>query len=48
MSDVTAIHKLVQKRNELKNEIAKIIVGQDVVVDQILLDGEYIGTSFRS
>lgn len=37
MSDVTAIHKLVQKRNELKNEIAKIIVGQDVVVDQILL-----------
>ena len=37
MSDVAAIHKLVQKRNELKNEIAKIIVGQDVVVDQILL-----------
>ena len=37
MSDVTAIHNLVQKRNELKNEIAKIIVGQDEVVDQILL-----------
>ncbi|MFW0737893.1 MULTISPECIES: AAA family ATPase [unclassified Flavobacterium] len=37
MSDVTAIHNLVQKRNELKNEIAKIIVGQDAVVDQILL-----------
>lgn len=37
MSDVTAIHNLVQKRNELKAEIAKIIVGQDVVVDQILL-----------
>ena len=37
MSDVTAIQNLVQKRNELKNEIAKIIVGQDVVVDQILI-----------
>lgn len=37
MSDVAAIHKLVQKRNELKSEIAKIIVGQDAVVDQILL-----------
>ncbi|KAF2515146.1 AAA family ATPase [Flavobacterium foetidum] len=37
MSDVTAIHNLVQKRSELKNEIAKIIVGQDAVVDQILL-----------
>ncbi|WP_367754840.1 MoxR family ATPase [Flavobacterium sp. WC2421] len=37
MSDVAAIHNLVQKRNDLKNEIAKIIVGQDAVVDQILL-----------
>ncbi|QOG02218.1 MoxR family ATPase [Flavobacterium sp. MDT1-60] len=37
MSDVAAIHNLVQKRNELKSEIAKIIVGQDAVVDQILL-----------
>ena len=37
MSDVAAIHNLVQKRNELKGEIAKIIVGQDAVVDQILL-----------
>ncbi|WP_163410597.1 AAA family ATPase [Flavobacterium ajazii] len=37
MSDVAAIHKLVEKRNELKTEIAKIIVGQDAVVDQILL-----------
>ena len=37
MSDVAAIHNLVQKRNELKTEIAKIIVGQDAVVDQILL-----------
>nr|WP_278022787.1 MoxR family ATPase [Flavobacterium ginsengisoli] len=31
------MHNLVQKRNELKKEIAKIIVGQDAVVDQILL-----------
>ena len=37
MSDVAAIHNLVQKRSQLKSEIAKIIVGQDAVVDQILL-----------
>ena len=37
MSDVAAIHNLVEKRNILKKEIAKIIVGQDAVVDQILL-----------
>jgi MoxR-like ATPase len=37
MSDVAAIHSLVQKRNELKKEISKAIVGQDAVVDQILL-----------
>ncbi|WP_298302868.1 MoxR family ATPase [Flavobacterium sp.] len=37
MSDVTAIQNLVQKRLELKKEISKIIVGQDDVVDQILL-----------
>ncbi len=37
MSDVAAIQNLVQKRIELKAEIAKIIVGQDLVVDQILL-----------
>lgn len=37
MSDVIAIQNLVQKRNELKKEIAKIIVGQEAVVDQILL-----------
>ena len=37
MSDVTAIKNLVQKRTELKKEIAKIIVGQDDVIDQILL-----------
>jgi MoxR-like ATPase len=37
MSDVTAINNLVQKRTELKKEISKIIIGQDDVVDQILL-----------
>ena len=37
MSDVAAIQNLVQKRNELKAEISKIIVGQEAVVDQILL-----------
>jgi MoxR-like ATPase len=37
MSDVVAIQNLVQKRQELKSEIAKIIVGQNAVVDQILL-----------
>ena len=37
MSDAAAIHNLVEKRNQLKAEIAKIIVGQDIVVDQILL-----------
>lgn len=37
MSDVTAIQNLVQKRIELKKEISKIIVGQEEVVDQILL-----------
>ena len=37
MSDITAVENLVQKRMALKAEIAKIIVGQDVVVDQILL-----------
>lgn len=37
MSDVAAITSLVQKRNELKAEIAKVIVGQDEVIDQILI-----------
>ena len=37
MSDITAVENLVQKRMALKAEIAKIIVGQDIVVDQILL-----------
>lgn len=37
MSDVAAIQNLVQKRAELKSEIAKIIVGQEDVIDQLLL-----------
>lgn len=37
MSDVAAIQKLVEKHKALKQEIAKIIVGQDLVIDQILL-----------
>src|SRR5690606_25128000 len=37
MSDVAAIQNLVQKRNELKREISRIIVGQDEVVNQILI-----------
>ncbi|MEE1898809.1 AAA domain-containing protein [Flavobacterium rakeshii] len=37
MSDVAAIQNLVQKQAELKKEIAKIIVGQEEVVNQIVL-----------
>jgi MoxR-like ATPase len=37
MSDVTAIQNLVQKQKELKQEIAKIIVGQEEVVNQVVL-----------
>lgn len=37
MSDVAAIKLLVEKHVALKKEIAKIIVGQEVVIDQILL-----------
>ncbi len=37
MSDVAAIQNLVEKHVQLKKEIAKAIVGQDTVIDQILL-----------
>ena len=37
MSDVAAIEKLVQKQKQLKQEIAKVIVGQDEVINQIVL-----------
>lgn len=37
MSDVAAIEQLVRKQKELKVEIAKVIIGQNEVVDQIVL-----------
>ncbi len=37
MSDVTAVKQLVVKYQALKDEIAKVIVGQDQVIDQVLL-----------
>ncbi len=37
MSDVASINNLVKKHAELKKEIAKIIVGQNEVIEQILL-----------
>ena len=37
MSDINQIQNLVRKRTELKKEISKIIIGQDKVIDQILL-----------
>lgn len=37
MSETKAIDELVQKYNRLKQEIHKVIVGQDEVVDQVLI-----------
>lgn len=37
MSDVAAVEQLVLKYNVLKQEIKKVIVGQDEVVEQVLL-----------
>ena len=37
MSDVDAVENLVKKHQELKKEIAKVIVGQQEVIEQILL-----------
>ena len=37
MSDVAAVQQLVEKHQALKKEIAKVIVGQEQVIDQILL-----------
>ena len=37
MSDVAAVKLLVEKHKALKKEIAKVIVGQEAVIDQILL-----------
>ena len=35
--DVSAVKRLVEKHSELKKEIAKVIIGQEKVIDQILL-----------
>lgn len=37
MSDVKAVQNLVEKNKKLKAEIAKVIVGQEKVIDEILL-----------
>ena len=37
MSDVAAIEQFVKKYKALKTEVAKVIVGQDEVVNQILI-----------
>lgn len=37
MSDVAAVEALVNKHQQLKKEISKVIVGQDLVINQILL-----------
>jgi MoxR-like ATPase len=37
MSDVAAIEQLVRKFKTLKNEIGKVIIGQEEVIDQILI-----------
>ncbi|WP_100614336.1 AAA family ATPase [Confluentibacter citreus] len=37
MSDVAAVKQFVEKYKELKKEIAKVIIGQDDVVNQILI-----------
>lgn len=36
MSDVTALKQLVKKHNQLKQEIAKVIIGQEEVVESVL------------
>ena len=37
MSDVAAVEKFVKQYKDLKSEIAKVIVGQEEVVNQILI-----------
>jgi len=37
MSDVAAVQQFVNKYNALRTEVAKVIVGQDEVVNQILI-----------
>jgi len=37
MSDVAAVERLVTKHHQLKKEISKIIIGQDTVINEILI-----------
>lgn len=37
MSDVLAVEQLVKKHAQLKKEVSKIIIGQEAVIDQVLL-----------
>jgi MoxR-like ATPase len=37
MSDVNAVNSLVEKNKKLKKEIAKVIIGQELVINEILL-----------
>jgi MoxR-like ATPase len=37
MSDVAAIEQFVKRYKDLKTEISKVIIGQDEVVNQILI-----------
>lgn len=37
MSDVALVEKLVSRHQELRNEISRVIVGQDAVVNEILI-----------
>ena len=37
MSDVASLKQLLQKYQALKQEISKVIVGQDAVIEQILI-----------
>ena len=37
MSDVSSLKLQLEKYQALKKEISKVIVGQDVVIDQILI-----------
>ena len=49
MSDeVKAIDEFVVKYNEFKNEIGKVIVGQDAVVQQVLISIFCNGHSWSS
>ena len=36
-NDVKYINEFVVKYNEFKNEISKVIVGQDLVIQQVLI-----------